>query len=105
MSRRKMSAAEYIEDRSLFVPLIIGDLIQHLGEALEAWSRAVWAAEQGDLERAQKAIVEIDVTTKVPMKVVGAEIREIVAAAYKRLEAELPDDDDDDAEVVPPAFS
>jgi hypothetical protein len=34
MPRRKKTAAEYIEEQALFVPFVLGDLIEHFGDAL-----------------------------------------------------------------------
>jgi hypothetical protein len=42
---RRAPAAEFIEENELLVPLILGDMVEHLGRAGQAWSNAVWARE------------------------------------------------------------
>ena len=93
MPRRRRTAAEYIEERALFVPLVIGDLVEHLGHAAVAWSEAVWAARNGDLDRALEKVVEVEIACDVPLRVSRSEIREITNRAGKMLDVELPDDD------------
>ena len=97
MPRRKMTAAEYIEENALVVPAILGDMIEHLGQAAQEWSSAVWAARAGDLDKALTHVVEVGIAVDVPLQVGRSELRSICDRAGKRLEAELPDDEDEDS--------
>ena len=98
MARRKQTAAEFIEENALLVPLILGDMVEHLGHAGQEWSNAVWAARNGDLDKALTHVVEVGTAVDVPLKVGRAELRSITERAGHRLDAELPDDDDDEDE-------
>jgi hypothetical protein len=95
MARRKQTAAEYIEENALLVPLILGDMIEHLGHAAQDWSQAVWAARAGDLDQALTHVVEVGIAVDVPLRVGRAELRSIAERAGNRLDAELPDDEVD----------
>lgn len=95
MARRKQTAAEYIEANALLVPLILGDLIEHLGHAAQEWSLAVWAARAGELDKALTHVVEVGIAVGVPLQVGRSELRSISERAGNRLDAELPDDDED----------
>jgi hypothetical protein len=46
MAGRKTTAAEFIEANALTVPFILGDMTEHLGQAAQKWSEAVWAARR-----------------------------------------------------------
>ncbi|HLO36784.1 MAG TPA: hypothetical protein VK194_11905 [Candidatus Deferrimicrobium sp.] len=94
MARRTTTAAEYIEANALLVPLILGDLIEHLGQAAQEWSQAVWAARSGDLDKALTHVVEVGIAVDIPLRVGRAELRSITERAGNRLDAELPEDDD-----------
>lgn len=93
MSRRKTSAAEFIEANALLVPLIIGDMIEHLGHAAQEWSLVVWAARRGDLDAALTHVVNVEIDTDIPLRVGRSGIRSITKRVGNRLDAELPDDD------------
>ena len=95
MARRKQTAAEYIEANALLVPLILGDMIEQLGRAAQQWSQAVWAAQTGDLDNASMYVVEVGIAVDTPLRVGGRELRSICERAGNRLDAELPDKDDD----------
>ena len=95
MARRKQTAAEYIEANALLVPLILGDMIEHLGRAAQEWSQAVEAARMGDLDQALTRVVEVEIAVDIPLRVGRAELRSIAERAGKRLDAELPDDNED----------
>ena len=94
MPRRKPTPAEYVESQALLVPLIVGDMIEHLGRAAIAWSEAVWAVRKGDLDQALDRVVAVGIDVDVPMRVGRGEIRAITERAAALLAAELPDDDD-----------
>lgn len=93
MARRKTTAVEFIEANALVVPLIIGDMIEHLGHASQEWSLAVWAARKGDLDTALTHVVNVGIDIDIPLKVGRSEIRSMTERAGSRLDAELPDDD------------
>lgn len=93
MARRKQTAAQYIEANELLVPLILGDMIEHLGQAAQEWSQAVWAARYGDLDAALTHVVGVGIAVDIPLRVGRAELRSITERAGDRLDAELPDDD------------
>jgi hypothetical protein len=95
MARRKKSAAEFIEGYALFVPLVLGDMTEHLGKAAQEWSLAVEAARRGDLDKALTHVVEVGIAVDVPLRVGRSELRSITERAGNRLDAELPDDDED----------
>jgi hypothetical protein len=94
MGRRKLTGAEYIERQALLMPLIIGDMIEHLGSALQSWSNAVEAARRGDLDRALTEVVEVQIACDIPLKVGRGEIRTMMDRAGRLLDLELPDTDD-----------
>lgn len=94
MARRNPTAAEFIEANALFVPLVLGDMIEHLGHAAQEWSLAVSAARRGDLDDALKHVVEVEIAVDIPLRVGRSELRSIAARAGRRLDAELPDEDD-----------
>jgi hypothetical protein len=94
MPRRKVTAGQYIERNALLVPLILGDMVEHLGQASQAWSNAVWHARNGDLDRALKDVVEVGVAVDVPLQVGRSELRAITERAGRLLDDELPDDED-----------
>ena len=96
MAKRKATAAEYIEAKALLVPLILGDMIEHLGEAAQAWSNAVWAARSGDLDKALTHVVEVEIAVDVPLRVGRSELRSIAERAGNRLDIELPDEEKGD---------
>jgi hypothetical protein len=91
MAGRKTTAAEFIEANALTVPFILGDMTEHLGQAAQKWSEAVWAARSGDLDRALELVVEVEIDMDVPLRVGRSEIRSIVSRAGSRLDAELPE--------------
>ena len=95
MARRKQTAAEYIEANALLVPLILGDLVEHLGHAAQEWSLAVWAAREGDLEKALTHIVEVGIAVDIPLRIGRRELHSTCNRAGNLLDAELPDDDED----------
>jgi hypothetical protein len=94
MPRRKQTAAEYIERNATFVPLVLGDMVEHLGNALQEWSGAVEAVRRGDLDRALEHVVNVGINADIPLKVGGGEIRVITNRAGALLEVELPDDEE-----------
>ena len=94
MARRKQTAAEFIEANALYVPLVIGDLVEHLGDAAQRWSQAVYAARNGDLDKALQFVVDVDVNIDIPLKVGRSGLHAITERASRLLDAELPDDDD-----------
>lgn len=93
MARRKQSSAEYIEAQGLLVPFILSEMIEHLGQASQAWSQAVWAARAGDLDKALEYVVEAQVAVDIPVTVGRKSVRAIVGRASNLLDAELPNDD------------
>jgi hypothetical protein len=93
VARRKTTGAEFIEANALAVPVIIGDLIEHLGKAAQEWSLAVWAARKGDLDAALTHVVNVEIDTDIPLRVGRSSIRSITERAGNRLDAELPDDE------------
>jgi hypothetical protein len=98
MARRKQTAAEFIEGYAQFVPLVLGDMIEHLGQAAQEWSLAVEAAHRGDLDGALKHVVEVEIAVDIPLRVGRSELRSITDRAGKRLDAELPDDDEEESD-------
>ena len=94
MPRRKPTPAEYIESQALLVPLILGDMIEHLGAAAQAWSSAVWAIRRGDLDKALEHVVAVGIEADIPLKVGRSEIRTITERAGGLIDAELPDEED-----------
>jgi hypothetical protein len=92
MARRKLTAAEYIESQALLTPLIIGDMIEHLGTALQSWGLAVEAARRGDLDRALTEVVAVEINCDIPLKVGRGELRAMMGRAGRLLDLELPDD-------------
>ena len=94
MSRRKLTAAEYVEENALLVPAILGDMVEHLGAAIQHWSQAVWAIRAGDPDRALTGVVEFEIAVDI-LKVGRAELHAIAERASRLLDAELPDDDED----------
>jgi hypothetical protein len=94
MARRKKTAAEYIEANELLVPFIIGDMVEHLGHAVQEWSQAVWAARDGDLDKALKHVVEVWIDIDVPLRVSRSELRSMMDRASNLLDGELPDDEE-----------
>lgn len=95
MARPKQTAAEYIEANALLVPVILGDMIEHLGHAAQEWSHAVWAARSGDLDEALTHVVEVGIAVDIPLRVGRAELRSITERAGVRLDIELPEDSED----------
>jgi hypothetical protein len=95
MARRKQTAAEYIEANALLVPLILGDMVEQLGRAAQEWSQAVWAARAGDLDQAVTHVVEVGIAVDTTLRVSTAELRSICKHAGNLLDAELPDEDED----------
>lgn len=89
MARRKTTAAEYIEANALLVPLVLGAMIEHLGQAAQAWSQAVWAARSGDLDKALSHVVEVGIAVDVPLRVSRLELRSMTERAGNLLNAEL----------------
>ena len=96
MPRRKQTAAEYMEANAVMVPLIIGDLVEHLGQAAQAWSQAVVSARLGDLDRALKHVVDVEIAVDIPLRIGRSELRTTAVRAGNLLDAELPDDDEDE---------
>jgi hypothetical protein len=94
MTRRKQTVAEYVENQALLVPLILGDMIEHLGAATIAWSEAVDAVRRGDLDKALDHVVAVEIAADVPIRVGRSEIRSITRRAGELLDAELPDEDE-----------
>lgn len=95
MARRKRTAAEFIERYALFVPLVLGDMTEHLGKAAQEWSSAVEAARRGDLDKALTHVVEVGILIDIPLRVGRSELRSITERAGNRLDAELPDDEEE----------
>ncbi len=77
MPRRKQTATEYIEKHSLFVPFVLGDLIEHLGDAQQKWVSAIHAARKGDLAFAQTLIINAGIAIDIPMRVSRRELVQI----------------------------
>jgi hypothetical protein len=94
MARKKATAAEFIEANALLVPLILGDMIEHLGRAAQEWSQAVWAARSGDLDDALKHVVEVGIEVDIPLRVGRSELRSIAERAGNRLDGELPNEEE-----------
>ena len=93
MAKKRQTAAEYIEANAMLVPMILGDMAEHLGQAAQEWSQAVWAARAGDLDKALTHVVEVGIAVDVPLRVGRSELRAITERAGSRLDSELPDDD------------
>ena len=94
MVRRKETGAEYIERNATEVTLILGDMIEHLGTATQAWSQAVDAARRGDLDRALTNVVDVEINVEV-LRIGRAELRSMMERAGNLLDLELPDDDEE----------
>jgi hypothetical protein len=73
--------------------LILGDMIEHLGLAAQAWSQAVLAARRGDLDKVLSHVVDLEIAVDVPLRIGRAELRSIAQRAFNRLDAEMPDED------------
>ena len=93
MARSKLTAAAYIEKHATFVPLVLGDMIEHLGHAAQEWSQAVEAIRRGDLDKALKHVVEVEIAVDTPLRVGRSELRSIAVRAASRLDRELPDEE------------
>jgi hypothetical protein len=93
MPRRKLTAAEYIDKNDTLVPLILGDMIEHLRRAVQEWSGAVEAMRRGDLDKAREHVVNVGIEADIPLKVGRSEIREITERAGNLLDELLPDDE------------
>jgi hypothetical protein len=94
MPRRKMTAAEYIDKNDTLVPLILGDMIEHLGRAVQEWSDALAPMRRGDLDKALEHVVSVGIEADIPLKVGRSEIRAITERAGNLLDQLLPDDDE-----------
>ena len=100
MPRLKTTATEYLERQALLIPLVLGDMIEHLGAATQAWSEAVEAARRGDPDAALTRVVDVEVAVDIPFKVGRGEIRTMMGRAGRLLDAELPDDEPSDQTTV-----
>ena len=94
MAKRKLTTAQFVESRTQDIALILGDMMEHLGHALVAWSEAVSAAQVGDYDTALSRVVDVEIACDVPLRVGRSEIRSITRRAANLLEAELPEDDE-----------
>ena len=81
MARRTHTATEYIEANALLAPAILGDMIEHLGRAVQEWTGAVDAARRGDLDAALTHVVEVGIAVDVPLQVGRSELRAITHRA------------------------
>jgi hypothetical protein len=93
VAKKRQTAAEYIEANAMLVPMILGDMAEHLGKATQEWSSAVWAARSGDLDKALTHVVEVGIAVDIPLRVGRSELRSTTERAGSRLDAELPDED------------
>jgi hypothetical protein len=101
MLRRKPTAIEYLEEQALFVPFVIGDLIEHFGDALQKWTFGIDAARKGDWDRALTYLVEAEIAIDVPMRVSRQELKQVIGKASDLVDAELPEGDDESATSAP----
>jgi hypothetical protein len=77
----------------LYVPFVLGDLIEHLGDAAQRWSQAVHAVRDGDLDKALRFVVDVDVAINVPLRVGRSGLHSITERASRLLDAESHDDE------------
>jgi hypothetical protein len=94
MTRRKLTASAYIDDRATYVGIILSELAENAAKANSAWMLAADAAKRGDLDRAQTLIIEADIALG-PVSLERQDTRRVLQRALDLLEMELPDEPGD----------
>jgi hypothetical protein len=97
MGRSKVSAVDYIEQRSTYVGVILAELAEHAALANRAWLLAVEAARRGDLDRVETAIIEADIALDIPVRLERQDSRRVLRRALELVGREMPDDEPDEA--------
>jgi hypothetical protein len=97
MGRSKLSSADYIDQQSIFIGVILAELAEHAALANRAWQLAVEASRHGDLDRAMTLIIEADIDLDIPVRLERQDSRRVFRRALELLEREMPDDESDGA--------
>ena len=92
MRSRQPSAAEYIEERSLGVSIILAELAESAGAVSRSWNLAVSIART-DPDKALRHLVEAEIRLDNHVRLELADTLRPIRAAITRLERELPDDE------------
>ena len=93
MTRRKLVAAEFIEQTATYVGVMLAEMAEHAGKASSAWLGAVAAARRGDLDLAETLIIEADIELDIPVRLERQDARRVLQQALRLLDRELPDDE------------
>ncbi len=94
MGRRRQTAAELIEEHDVEMRVILGELIENAAKANVNWDAAVRLARHLP-ERAFEALIDAEISLDIPVRIERADALRTLRAAINRLDAELPDDEED----------
>jgi hypothetical protein len=100
MVRSKQSAADYVERRDQEMRIILAELIENASEVNRLWAMARMQAK-GAPEHAFRQLIDAETRLDIAVRIERADSLRILRSAIKRLDRELPDDEDDDSTDLP----
>ena len=93
MARKKQTAADYIERHDDEMRIILGELAEHAGKINMWWTLAVRAAREHP-EQALTDLIDAEIHLDIHVRIELADSLRRIRSAISRLDAELPDPDD-----------
>lgn len=93
MARKKQTAADYIERYDGEMRIILGELVEHAGRINMWWTFALDAARE-DPERALTNLIDAEIHLDIHVRIELSDSLRRIRSAIKRLDEELPDDED-----------
>jgi hypothetical protein len=94
MAPRRQTAAEYIEEHDFEMRVILGELAENAGQLNMLWTLASMQALKSP-QLAFDKLIEALTVLDVPVRIERTDGLRTIRSAIKRLDAELPDDEDD----------
>ncbi len=94
MARRRQTAAEFIDEHDVEMRVILGEMIENAAKANVNWETAVRLVRHRP-ERAFETLIDAEICLDVPVRIERADALRTLRAAINRLDAELPDDEED----------
>ena len=94
MARKKLTAAEYIERHDGEMRVILGELAENAGKLNMLWTLAVSQARQHPHGAMQK-LIDAEIKLDIMVRIERSDALRTIHSAINRLDAELPDDEED----------
>ncbi len=94
MSRKKQTAADYIERHDDVMRLILGEMVGYARQ-IDGWWASAHDVVREDPDAAIRLLIDAEIHLNTHVRIDLADSLRYIRAAIDRLDAELPDDPDE----------